>query len=136
MCAKLDGALAGLGRTLMNELTFERADGDRLICVDQSGAEFAVPITDALRAAANQAPKPEAADAVIQIPESLRPKDIQALVRAGADPAELAEASGLELKHVDRYAAPVLDERRYVAAEARRFSLRHDLEGRSLEQLA
>jgi hypothetical protein len=117
-------------------LTFERAEGDRLICVDQSGAEYALPIDDTLRAVVNQAPKTEAADTVIQIPEVLRPKDIQTLVRAGANPAELAEASGLDLEHVNRYAAPVLDERQYVAGQARLFSPRHDLEGRTLTQLA
>ncbi|MDR3107631.1 MAG: DUF3071 domain-containing protein, partial [Bifidobacteriaceae bacterium] len=119
----------------MNQLTLERAEGDRLICVDQSGAEFALTIDDELRAVVSQTPKAEAADAVIEIPEVLRPKDIQTMVRAGADPAKLAEASGLDLEHVNRYAAPVLDERQYVTSQAQLFSPRHDLEGRTLALL-
>ncbi|MDR2373096.1 MAG: DUF3071 domain-containing protein [Bifidobacteriaceae bacterium] len=120
----------------MNELTFGRADGDRLICVDESGAEFALGITEELKAAVNQGPKAEPSAAPLHIPEVLRPKDIQALVRAGADPADLAEASGLDLDHINRYAAPVLDERAFVVGQALALGLRHDPEGRPLVEAA
>ncbi|MDR1441003.1 MAG: DUF3071 domain-containing protein [Bifidobacteriaceae bacterium] len=124
----------------MNDLTFERADGDSLICVDESGAEYSVGITDQLKAAVNRtravAEVGEAPDVVIQIPEVLRPKDIQTLVRAGAQPSELAEASGLDPEHINRYAAPVLDERDFVSRQARALPLRRDPEARSLEELA
>ncbi|MDR2378039.1 MAG: DUF3071 domain-containing protein [Bifidobacteriaceae bacterium] len=128
----------------MSELTFGRAEGDRLICVDQSGVEFGLAVDAELHTAVNQvwrsqaAKAAEAADAAepgVQIPRELRPKDIQSLVRAGADPAELAEASGLGLDHVTRYAAPVLDERQYVSRQARRLALRHDPDARPLEEV-
>ncbi|MDR2567230.1 MAG: DUF3071 domain-containing protein [Bifidobacteriaceae bacterium] len=120
----------------MNELTFVRADDDRLICADQAGEEFAVAISAELRAAVIGAKRSQAPDAPVQIPEVLRPKDIQTLVRAGTSPAELAEASGLDLEHINRYAAPVLDEREYVARQARRLALRHDPGERTIEDLA
>ncbi|MDR1633860.1 MAG: DUF3071 domain-containing protein [Bifidobacteriaceae bacterium] len=120
----------------MNELTFVRAEGDRLICADQSGDEFAVAIGPELRAVVSGFGRPDPPETPLQIPEILRPKDIQTLVRAGAVPAELALASGLELEHINRYAAPVLDEREYVSRQARRLSLRHDAGQRSIEELA
>jgi hypothetical protein len=120
----------------MNELTFRRAENSQLIAADAAGAEYALPITDQVRAAVRDSAIHEIPDAVIQIPEDLRPKDIQSLVRAGAAPEELAGASGIELDHVLRYAAPVLDERLFVAERARELTASHDPGAPTLEQLA
>ncbi|MDR1118194.1 MAG: DUF3071 domain-containing protein, partial [Bifidobacteriaceae bacterium] len=120
----------------MNELTFQRAEPGTLIVTDPEGTEHALPVTDQVRAGVREATAHEIPDVVIQIPEELRPKDIQSLVRAGASPEELAQTSGLELDYVLRYAAPVLDERVFVAGRARGLTLSHELGAPDLERLA
>jgi hypothetical protein len=54
----------------------------------------------------------------------LRPRDIQARIRAGATPEAVAEAACSSLDKVMTYAAPVLAEREHVAQTALRASLR------------
>jgi hypothetical protein len=120
----------------MNELTYLRVEDGRLICSTESGAEFALPITDQLRQAVREQTAAEIPDVVIQIPEVLRPKDIQSLVRAGATAEELAAASGLDLVHVNRYALPVMDERAFVADRARDLPPSHDSGAPTLSALA
>ncbi|MDR2253661.1 MAG: DUF3071 domain-containing protein, partial [Bifidobacteriaceae bacterium] len=120
----------------MNELTFDRVQDGKLIARDQTGAEFALRISEAVRSAVRDHQAPEVVDMVLQIPDVLRPKDIQALVRAGASPAELSRVAGVEIGHVNRYAAPVLDERAYVAERARALSLNREPGAPSLEELA
>ena len=55
---------------------------------------------------------------------TLRPRDIQARIRAGATPESVAEAAGSSVEKVMTYAAPVLAEREHVAQRALRASLR------------
>jgi hypothetical protein len=120
----------------MIELTFDRVEDGCLICVDESGDEYCLPINEAVSRAVRLTVSGEAPEVAVQIPELLRPKDIQALIRAGADPAELVRVSGLSQEHVERYAAPVFDEREFVALRGRSFTLTHEGDAPSLEDLA
>ncbi|MDR1393483.1 MAG: DUF3071 domain-containing protein [Bifidobacteriaceae bacterium] len=120
----------------MNELTFSRGEDGRLIGVDEAGEEYALAISEELRAAVREAPLPDLPEITISIPERLRPKDIQALVRSGADPEELAQVSGIAIEQVSRYAAPVLDERLFVTERARGLRMSHDPEALTLDRLA
>lgn len=54
----------------------------------------------------------------------LRPRDIQARIRAGETPEAVAEAAQTTLEKVMPYAAPVLAEREHVAQRALRASIR------------
>ena len=54
----------------------------------------------------------------------LRPRDIQARIRAGETPEAVAEAARTTLEKVMPYAAPVLAEREHVAERALRASIR------------
>jgi len=54
----------------------------------------------------------------------LRPRDIQARIRAGETPESVAEAAQTTLEKVMPYAAPVLAEREHVAQRALRASIR------------
>ncbi|MDR3360521.1 MAG: DUF3071 domain-containing protein [Bifidobacteriaceae bacterium] len=120
----------------MNELTFGRVEDGNIIAVDPTGAEFALPITDQVRSAVRQARLGQAAqETELEVPEVLRPKDIQALVRAGASPEELSLRAGLDLDHVNRYAAPVMDERAFIAQRARGLVIGRDAAAPTLEQL-
>lgn len=50
---------------------------------------------------------------------ALRPRDIQARIRAGASPEEVAQAAGVPLERIGAFAAPVIAERDYIAGLAR-----------------
>lgn len=53
------------------------------------------------------------------VDSSLTPRDIQARIRAGQSPAEVAAAAGMPAARVERYASPVLAEREHVVVQAR-----------------
>ncbi|MDR1824168.1 MAG: DUF3071 domain-containing protein [Bifidobacteriaceae bacterium] len=110
----------------MEELRFDRAEDGRLILVHPEQGEFALEVTEALRAALREMPRPEVPEVPLVIPEVLRPKDIQALVRGGADPQDLAASAGLPLEQIMRYAAPVFDERAYIATQGAELPISHD----------
>jgi hypothetical protein len=56
----------------------------------------------------------------IEVTSPLRPRDIQARVRAGESVDDVAAAGGVSVAHVERFAYPVLLERARVAEIARR----------------
>ena len=62
---------------------------------------------------------PAEPDPLFATPLSLRPKDIQARIRAGASTEELAEEMGVAIGRVEPYAHPVLLERAQVAEAAK-----------------
>jgi len=114
-------------------------DGSRLLLVDGAGLEFTVDIDARLRAALHG--NPSRSDPSSQStptrsgPDSrtsektmesilLRPRDIQARIRAGETPEAVAEAAQTTLEKVMPYAAPVLAEREHVAQRALRASIR------------
>ncbi|QPK81977.1 DUF3071 domain-containing protein [Schaalia sp. ZJ405] len=100
------------------ELLGVGGDGESLVFTDTQGERYQVPITDELRAATRRdrprievAPEPTA--------QSLRPRDIQSLLRAGASPEELASAHGMDVQSIRRYEAPVEAEKQYALQRAR-----------------
>jgi hypothetical protein len=96
-------------------------DGKQIICeADDSGEKFLLFSDDRLRAAvrgektgstASQPPTQTNDEA----PSGLRPKEIQARVRAGASVEQVAAASGTDVARVERFAHPVLLERSRAA---------------------
>lgn len=54
-----------------------------------------------------------------QMDSSLRPRDIQARIRAGASPEDVAAAAGIPVERLAAFAAPVVAEREHVAGLAR-----------------
>jgi len=103
----------------MRELTLIGldVDGKHVICEGGDPADkFLIRVDDRLRAAVRgdrsrfgQAPKDNEVKGV------LRPKDIQSRIRAGASVEEVAEASGMDVTKVERFAHPVLLERQRAA---------------------
>lgn len=65
--------------------------------------------------------------------QPLSPREIQARVRAGATPQDVAAETGWPLDKVNRYAEPPLGERAYVAAQARAVEISRSRGGSSLE---
>jgi hypothetical protein len=110
----------------MRELRFVMLteDGGQVVVEDtECDVRFAVRLDDALRQAVaavpprRPAPAPVAADTA---DPAIGPREIQVRVRAGESPQELAEAYGMPLERVMRFAGAVLEERARIADEARR----------------
>ncbi|BBX00531.1 hypothetical protein BST36_01655 [Mycolicibacterium moriokaense] len=92
-------------------------DGKQIICeADDSGEKFLLLPDDRLRAAA-RGDKSALQDPskTEEAPSTLRPKEIQAKIRAGASVEQVAAASGVDVSRVERFAHPVLLERSRAA---------------------
>lgn len=100
-------------------------DGTRLLLADESGERFSVRVDDHLRAALRGETVREG-QLAIALASQLSPRDIQSRVRAGASADEVAEAAGIPLERVLRFAAPVLDERAHMARRGRTVLLRNE----------
>ncbi len=92
-------------------------DGKRIICESDSPNEkFILHADDRLRAAV-RGDKPAAIQTQPdpEVPSVLRPKEVQARIRAGASIEQVAEAAGVDVSRVERFAYPVLLERTRAA---------------------
>ncbi|MGU3292621.1 septation protein SepH [Williamsia sp. M5A3_1d] len=90
-------------------------DGGSVICQDpDSGEKFHLPADDRLRAAA-RGDISRLGQIEIEMESSLRPREIQARIRAGASVAQVAAAAGVTPEKVSRFAHPVLLERSRAA---------------------
>lgn len=98
------------------ELLGTSADGESLVLTDAQGERYSVLISDELRGATRRdRPRVELAPAR----PTLAPRDIQALLRAGATPHEIASEHGMEVSAVERFEAPVQAEKDYALTRAR-----------------
>jgi DUF3071 family protein len=94
---------------------------------DPAGPEFTVEIDARLRAALDVQPTSRSdgsGKVETQMDSQLRPRDIQARIRAGETPEQVAAAAQTTVDKVMPYAAPVLAEREHVAERAQRSSIR------------
>lgn len=95
------------------------ADGKRIICETADTAEkFAVRVDNRLKAAVRgdrAASNQTQIEVEVEVPNSLRPRDIQSRIRAGASVEQLAAASGVSPERIMRFAHPVLLERSRAA---------------------
>jgi hypothetical protein len=80
------------------------------------GERFELPIDDRLRAIL-RADAPQQAET--DVGNDLPPRVIQARIRAGETPEQVAHASGTRVERIMRFAHPVLQERARVAEQAR-----------------
>ncbi len=91
------------------------ADGSSILCQDpDSGEKFHIPADDRLRAAA-RGDRSRLGQIEIEMESSLRPREIQSRIRAGASVAQVAAAAGVTTDKVARFAHPVLLERSRAA---------------------
>jgi hypothetical protein len=84
---------------------------------------FLLPVDDRVRAAARGDAR-RLGQIDVDLGTSLPPRVIQARIRAGETPEQVAEAAGLRLDRVLRFAHPVLQERERVAEQAREARVR------------
>ncbi len=94
-------------------------DGHNLVCEDgTSGELFTVPSDERLRAAV-RGDLSRLGQLQIELEPQLRPREIQARIRAGATIAQVATAANTSVGRIERYAYPVLLERSTTAEKAR-----------------
>jgi hypothetical protein len=108
-------------------LTGLSEDGRKLLFVSDAGVEFTADLDARLRAALKARPDGDQArpgHLEMQMDSTLRPRDIQARIRAGETPESVAQFAGTSVDKVMPYAAPVLAEREHVALRAQRASIR------------
>ncbi|GAB2600842.1 septation protein SepH [Kribbella endophytica] len=99
-------------------------DGTKLVlAVAETGEEFAVPVDDRLRAAL-RGDRARLGQLEIQMESALRPRDIQARIRAGESVEAVAAVAQMPMERVMAFAGPVLAERDHVANLAQRASVR------------
>ena len=98
------------------ELLGTSSDGESLVLTDAQGERYSVLISDELRGATRRdRPKMNIAPSR----PTLAPRDIQALLRAGATPEEIATKHGMDVAAVERFEAPVQAEKDYALSRAR-----------------
>jgi Protein of unknown function (DUF3071) len=92
-------------------------DGKRIICeTDGSGEKFILHCDDRLRAAVRGDKAGSSQTKIdVEVPSLLRPKEIQAKIRAGASVEQVAATAGVGVERVQRFAHPVLLERTRAA---------------------
>ncbi|HZI96285.1 MAG TPA: septation protein SepH [Actinomycetales bacterium] len=101
-------------------------DGEHLVLTatdHQDGQRYRLHIDEALRAAVRR-DRARVGQLQIEISGGVRPKDIQARIRAGATADEVADVAGIPVEHVRRYEGPVLAEREHVCELARKMPVR------------
>ncbi|MEV0031732.1 septation protein SepH [Nocardia sp. NPDC050793] len=95
-------------------------DSTHIVCIDtESGQKFRLPADDKLRAAA-RGDLARFGQIEIEMEASMRPRDIQARIRAGASVEQVTEESGMPASRVERFAYPVLLERARAAELAQK----------------
>jgi hypothetical protein len=101
-------------------------DGKRLLLVSDAGVEFTLDVDARLRAALSGDSQTRArlGQLEIKMESVLRPRDIQARIRAGETPETVAAAAQTTVEKIMPFAAPVLAEREHVAQRAQRASIR------------
>lgn len=97
-------------------------DGAQLHLVSRSGARFTLPINSRLTAALRG--DTSIGQLEITMDSTIRPRDIQARIRAGETPEAVAKAASTTIDKIMPYAAPVLAEREHITERAQRSSLR------------
>ncbi|WP_175954179.1 septation protein SepH [Schaalia sp. Marseille-Q2122] len=109
------------------------ADSETLVFSDAHGERYCVPITDELRASVRRdRPKIEA---ITSTQRSLRPREIQALLRSGLSAEEIAAEHGMDVLYIQRFEAPVEAEKNYALNRALNFRIGGTADGPIMGEL-
>ena len=98
-------------------------DGEHLLLATGDGDRFRLRVDDAVRAAVRR-DRPRLGQLQIEIAGGVRPREVQAMIRAGATAQEVAERTGWPVEKVERFEGPVVAERAHIAGLAREVRLR------------
>lgn len=109
------------------DLRFVARDGEDLILESDQGQRFQVPIDDSIRDAIKNNPRVAKAD--------FSPKLVQDLIRSGVSVQNVATELGQDVAAIEPFAAPILDELRYVLEAALNTEVSDGLQMRRFEDL-
>jgi hypothetical protein len=120
----------------MRELRFEGLsdDGTRLVLVGKDGQRWSVVIDERVEAAVRR-DRARLNQVELEQAGELRPREIQARIRAGATAEDVAAASGLPLERIRRFEGPVLTKRAWIAQQAGKVQMRRPNGDISLAEL-
>ncbi|MCH4249754.1 MAG: septation protein SepH [Microbacteriaceae bacterium] len=93
----------------MQELRFVGVQDNALILTGENGLQARLPITEALRSgirAAHTAEKP--------VTNAPRPRDIQALLRGGQTPQQVADHFDVDVDYIEKFQVPVMAELQHI----------------------
>ncbi|MEP7160419.1 MAG: septation protein SepH [Dermatophilaceae bacterium] len=97
-------------------------DGEHLLLRDDAGDEFRLRLDQEVRAAARREYRPLQPGQSASV--TLGPREVQAMIRAGATAQETAERAGWTVDKVHKYDGPILAEREHIAILAGNARLR------------
>ncbi|NQX27535.1 DUF3071 domain-containing protein [Microbacteriaceae bacterium VKM Ac-2854] len=97
----------------MKELKVIGVESGSLVLVSEEGERFAVAIDDTLQTTLRPPLHP-----VQNREKRVSPREIQAQIRAGLSPDEVAELTGAPLDYIARFEGPVTAEREHIVASA------------------
>lgn len=115
------------------ELLGLHPDGSHVTLVDGDGNRYSLPVTDELRAALRTDLTPEEKAEAPQ--KTIRPVEVQAMVRAGQSIDEICRITSLPASRVSVLARPILAEREYHAKLARAYTLSREAGSMNIEEL-
>ena len=98
-------------------------DGEHLLLSGPGGEQYLLTVDESLRAAVRR-DRAHLGQLQIQMSGELRPREVQAQIRAGATAEEVADRSGWPVDRVRRYEGAVLAERAHITDLARAVTLR------------
>jgi Protein of unknown function (DUF3071) len=98
-------------------------DRASVIFVDEAGSEYSAPVDARLRAAV-RGDRARIGQLEIDMDSALRPRDIQARIRNGHTPEEVAAEAQVPVDKIMGFAVPVLAERQHIAETAQRSPVR------------
>jgi len=104
-------------------------DGSRLILERDGGAADHLAVDARLRSILGSKSPLTAKPVSPDLETNLSPREIQARIRSGQTPEEVAEQAGISVERVERFAGPILHEREYIAQEAAKVSVGRDDHG-------
>lgn len=104
----------------MDELRYVRREDQSLIVSNDANEEFRIVVDDAMLSEIRSLARRE------REAGKVRPREIQALIRAGKTRAQVMELTGLDDVDIERFEEPVLAERRYVLERAHAVPVRAD----------
>lgn len=96
----------------MQELQFARREDEALIVTNDAGEQFRIAIDEYLISEIKQVTRPQ------RTGPRVKPREIQAMIRAGKSRAEVVAVTGADESDVERHEGPVLAERQYIMDSA------------------
>lgn len=108
----------------MQELRVVGTEDGALIATAENGDRYRLVVDEVLETQLRRLKS-----AGMSVIPKLRPRDIQAQIRAGLSAAEVAELADVDIEYIERFEGPILAEREHMVAAAHSVTVVEDTEG-------